>query len=70
MYHYYIDYQLMIKKFTSKQIAIIIPAFNEEENIEKLIKKINYYVKKPIIILVDDSPSFKTSEIIKKKKLK
>ena len=33
MYHYYIDYQLMIKKFTSKQIAIIIPAFNEEENI-------------------------------------
>ena len=30
------------------------------------IKKINYYVKKPIIILVDDSPSFKTSEIIKK----
>ena len=70
MYHYYIDYQLMIKKFTSKQIAIIIPAYNEEENIEKLIKKINYYVKKPIIILVDDSLSFKTSEIIKKKKIK
>ncbi len=60
----------MLKKIKPGEIAIIIPAYNEEENIERLIKKINFYVKKPIIVLVDDSPSFKTSDIIKNKKIK
>ena len=52
------------------EIAIIIPAFNEHKNIEKLIHRINYYIKNPKIVLVDDSPGFDTSDIIKRKKIK
>ena len=58
----------MLKKIKPNKVAIIIPAYNEEENIEKLIKKINVHVNNPTIVVVDDSPSFKTSDIIKKKK--
>ena len=51
------------------QIAIIIPTFNEEKNIERLIKNIKRYVGNILIIVVDDSNNNKISTIIKKKKL-
>ena len=51
------------------QIAIVIPAYNEEENIERLIKNIKHYVGNVLIIVVDDSSNNKISTIIKKKKL-
>ena len=51
------------------QIAIIIPAYNEEKNIERLIKNIKHYVGNVLIIVVDDSSNNKISTIIKKKKL-
>ena len=51
------------------QIAIVIPAYNEEKNIERLIKNIKYHVGKALIIIVDDSSNNKILTIIKKKKL-
>ena len=47
--------------------AIIIPAYNEEQNLIKLIKKINKYVA-ALIIIVDDSQNIKTKKLFKKKK--
>ena len=51
------------------QIAIIIPTYNEERNIERLIKNIKHHVGNVLIIVVDDSDNNKISLIIKKKKL-
>ena len=51
------------------QIAIVIPAYNEEENIERLIKNIKHYVGNVLIIVIDDSNNNKISTIVKKKKL-
>tara|TARA_A100000164_G_C21855205_1_gene747158 strand:+ start:409 stop:1146 length:738 start_codon:yes stop_codon:yes gene_type:complete len=53
-----------------KKIGIVIPAYNEEKNVERLILKINKYLKNPLIFLIDDSVSNETSNIVKKKKLK
>ena len=50
-------------------IAIIIPTYNEEENIEKLIKTIKRYIKNALILIVDDSSNKKIKKIIDKKKL-
>lgn len=47
--------------------AIIIPAYNEEQNLIKLIKKINKYVS-ALIIIIDDSQNIKTKKLFKKKK--
>ena len=52
------------------QIAIIIPTYNEEKNIERLIKNIKLYVGNVLIIVVDDSSNNKISTIIKKKKIR
>tara|TARA_Y100000591_G_scaffold311985_1_gene315953 strand:+ start:167 stop:895 length:729 start_codon:yes stop_codon:yes gene_type:complete len=60
----------MQQKKKHNEIAIIIPAYNESKNIEKLILKINFYLNKPNIFIVDDSPNFETDTIIKKKKIK
>ena len=60
----------MKKKNVLGKIGIIIPAYNEEKNIEKLINNINNHLDNPVIILVDDSSNYKTSNIIKNKKLK
>ena len=49
------------------QIAIIIPTYNEEKNIERLIKNIKHHVGNVLIIVVDDSDNNKISTIIKKK---
>ena len=46
--------------------AIIVPAYKEFDNIEKLINSILKVLKKPLIIIVDDSPDRRTEERIKK----
>jgi|TARA_B100001964_G_scaffold237702_1_gene301729 dolichol-phosphate mannosyltransferase len=51
------------------QIAIIIPTYNEEKNIERLIKKIRYHISNVLIVVVDDSNNDKILNIVKKKKL-
>ena len=38
-----------------KKIAIIVPAYNEDENISKLVKKILSFRKDVNIFIVDDS---------------
>ena len=53
----------------SNSIAIIIPTYNEDENIEKLIKSIKHYVSNSLIIIVDDSVNNKIEKIINDKKL-
>jgi len=51
------------------QIAIIIPTYNEEKNIERLIKSIKHHLGNALIIVVDDSSNKKISAIVKNKKL-
>ena len=51
------------------RIGIVIPAYNESENIEILVKLILKEIKCQIII-IDDSTDDKTKKIIKKKRLK
>jgi dolichol-phosphate mannosyltransferase len=60
----------MKKKDILKNIGIIIPAYNEEKNIERLVNNINKYLDNPFIYIVDDSLGNKTSNIIKTKRLK
>ncbi len=60
----------MLQKKNHSDIAVIIPAYNESKNINKLILKINFYLNKPNIFVVDDSPNFETAAIIKKKKIR
>lgn len=49
---------------TGKNIAIIIPTFNESENVPLLLKKIDKVIPKAKIVIIDDSPEeeFKTLE--------
>jgi dolichol-phosphate mannosyltransferase len=58
------------ERITKKNIGIVIPAFNEENNIERLVKKIKGKFRDSLIIIVDDSRHKKTWQLIKKKKLK
>ena len=58
------------ERITKKNIGIVIPAFNEENNIERLVKKIKGKFRDSLIIIVDDSRHKKTWKLIKKKKLK
>jgi glycosyltransferase involved in cell wall biosynthesis len=46
-------------------IAVIIPAFNESENLFELITLIKKFIKTEIIV-IDDSANDKTEKIIKK----
>ena len=49
------------------KISIIIPVFNEEENIEKLLNSIKKNkIKNKEIIIVDDGSTDNTREILKK----
>ena len=52
-----------------KKIAIIIPAYNEDKNLIKLIKEIRKKTKS-IIVIVDDSKNLKTKKIINSNKIK
>tara|TARA_B100001123_G_C15303142_1_gene1021725 strand:+ start:1575 stop:2297 length:723 start_codon:yes stop_codon:yes gene_type:complete len=49
--------------------AIVIPAYNEEKNIIKLVKEIRK-ITKSIIVVVDDSQNLKTKKIINSFKFK
>jgi len=53
----------------STNISAIIPAYNESDNIEKLLKKIRENIKSNIII-IDDSSNNLTKSILIKKKIK
>ena len=50
------------------KISCIIPAFNEEKNIEKILSVVSYFLNSEIyeIIVIDDFSSDKTVEIIEK----
>tara|TARA_B100000575_G_C23124160_1_gene651031 strand:- start:1723 stop:2445 length:723 start_codon:yes stop_codon:yes gene_type:complete len=52
-----------------KSIGIVIPAYNEKENILKLIKGIRKYLD-CLIIIVDDSSNTDTQKILIKNKIK
>ena len=52
----------------SKKIAVIIPTFNEEKNISKLIASIRKFLLKSFIYVIDDSKNLKTKNILKGKK--
>ena len=52
----------------SKKIAIIIPTFNEEKNINRLITSIRKFLLKSFIYVIDDSKNLKTKKILKEKK--
>ena len=52
-----------------KKIAIVIPAYNEDKNLIKLIKEIRKKIKS-IIVIVDDSKNLKTKKIINSNKIK
>lgn len=45
-------------------VAIVIPAFKESQNIENLIKSILEVLNDPFIVIVDDSPDKKIEEIV------
>ena len=47
--------------------VIIVPAYNEDQNLINLIKKINQSIN-ALIIIIDDSQNFKTKNLFKKKK--
>ena len=47
------------------KIAIIIPAYNEEKNIEELLKRFKDFPRKSIIV-VDDGSSDRTSSIVER----
>ena len=50
-------------------LALIIPVYNEQENITKLIKKINDYIKIPIkIYFIYDSNEDPTIKVINQEK--
>ena len=55
---------------TKKNIGIIIPTFNEENNIVRLIKKIKVKYKDSLIVVVDDSYNKNIWHLIRKNKLK
>ena len=52
----------MKKKLISNSVGIVIPAYNEKENILKLIQKIRENLN-CIIIVVDDSSDLETRKI-------
>ena len=52
-----------------KNIAIIIPAYNEEKNLLKLVKSIRKNIDSYIVI-VDDSVNYKTAKLFKKNNFK
>ena len=52
-----------------KKIGIVIPAFNEDENIINLIKQIKKRLE-CLILIVDDSTNRNTKKLLSKNKFK
>ena len=52
-----------------KEINIIIPTYNEKENILSLIKNIKRFIPKALIVIVDDTPKNDIGILIKKNKI-
>ena len=52
-----------------KEINIIIPTYNEKENILSLIKSIKKFIPKATIIIVDDTPKNDIGILINKNKI-
>lgn len=48
-----------------KKILFVIPAYNEEENIDKVLKEIKKDVKYADIVVINDGSKDRTSEIVK-----
>ena len=53
-----------------KKILFVIPAYNEEENIEKVLNEIKKDVNYADILVINDCSTDKTEEIVKKNKVK
>ena len=53
-----------LRNLQNKSITVIIPTYNEKENIKILINKIYKYLPKGNIVVVDDSPDNSTVEQI------
>lgn len=49
-----------------KTLSIVIPAYNEEDNIEDVIEEVLYEFRKPEIIVVNDASTDNTLKILKK----
>ena len=47
-------------------MVIIIPTYNEEKNIFKLVKTVKKYLPKYKVIVVDDTPNSKSKMILRK----
>ena len=62
------DIKIQINKLM-KSIGVVIPTYNEKENILRLIKSIRKKLN-CIIVIVDDSSDLETKMIIKKSKIK
>jgi dolichol-phosphate mannosyltransferase len=52
-----------------RNVAIIIPAYNEQHNILKLIRRIKYLIPKVCLYIIDDSIGLETNLIINKSKV-
>ena len=52
-----------------KEINIIIPTYNEKENILSLIENIKKFIPKAMIIIVDDTPKNDIGILIYKNKI-
>ena len=50
------------------KVAIIIPAYNESENLEKLLDKINDNLNNVKIFIVDDSKTNESEHLLSNKK--
>ena len=57
----------MIKK---DKILVVIPAYNESENIESVLKEIKKDIKYADILVINDCSKDNTAEIVKKNKVK
>lgn len=53
-----------------EKVLFVIPAYNEEENIEKVLKEIKKDVDYADILVINDCSSDNTKEIVKKNKVK
>lgn len=49
-----------------EEVAIVVPSYNEKNNIESLIKKIIKNIPEGLIYIVDDSSPDKTKDLVKK----